>query len=189
MYANILHPQLLTKPSSIASIQLSSQFQHHHHHRHHLQPQARVNPIRSTTSSTRGSQSDNETDNPSAAPAPEPAPAPPTVKPPETVEIRFRRGSRRHSRRQQDQDRINNELTKREMPSPAKKWEEMSPTEKALELYMGEKGLLFWLNKFAYASIFIVIGGWILFRFVGPSLNLYQLDAPPLPPTSMFKGS
>lgn len=75
-----------------------------------------------------------------------------------------------------------------EQPVP-KKWEEKSMTEKALDLYVGEKGLLFWLNKFAYASIFIVIGAWILFRFVGPALNLYQLDSPPLPPTSMFKGS
>ena len=73
-------------------------------------------------------------------------------------------------------------------PAP-KKWEEMSITEKAIELYVGEKGLLFWLNKLAYASIFIVIGAWILFRFVGPALNLYQLDSAPLPPTSMFKGS
>lgn len=74
-------------------------------------------------------------------------------------------------------------------PPPPKEWESMSLNEKAVELYMGEKGLLFWLNKFAYASIFIVIGGWILFRFVGPSLNLYQLDTPPLSPQSMFKGS
>ncbi|KAE8706618.1 beta-(1,2)-xylosyltransferase-like [Hibiscus syriacus] len=70
-----------------------------------------------------------------------------------------------------------------------KKWEEMSMTEKALELYVGEKGLLFWLNKFAYASIFIVIRAWIVFRFVGHALNLYQLDSPPLAPTSMFNGS
>lgn len=65
----------------------------------------------------------------------------------------------------------------------------MSVAEKATELYMGEKGLLFWLNKFAYASIFIVIGAWILFRFVGPALDLYQLDSVPLSPASMFKGS
>ncbi len=65
----------------------------------------------------------------------------------------------------------------------------MSITEKAIELYVGEKGMLFWLNKFAYASIFIVIGAWILFRFVGPALNLYQLDSAPLSPSSIFKGS
>ncbi|XP_038882419.1 uncharacterized protein LOC120073688 [Benincasa hispida] len=34
----------------------------------------------------------------------------------------------------------------------------MSVAKKAMELYMGEKGLLFRLNKFAYASIFIMIG-------------------------------
>uniref|UniRef100_A0A0A9D7K4 Uncharacterized protein n=1 Tax=Arundo donax TaxID=35708 RepID=A0A0A9D7K4_ARUDO len=67
-----------------------------------------------------------------------------------------------------------------------KEWEEMSLAEKAVELYVGEKGLLFWLNKFAYASIFIMVGAWVLFRFVGPSLGLYQLDAPPLPPTAVF---
>ncbi|PON64377.1 hypothetical protein PanWU01x14_124460 [Parasponia andersonii] len=65
----------------------------------------------------------------------------------------------------------------------------MSVAEKAVELYMGEKGVLFWLNKFAYTSIFIIIGGWILFQFVGPSLNLYQLDSPPFSPNSMFKCS
>lgn len=70
-----------------------------------------------------------------------------------------------------------------------KDWESMTVTEKALELYVGEKGLLFWINKFAYASIYIIIGAWILFRFVGPALNLYQLDTPPLSPTDVLKGS
>jgi Protein of unknown function (DUF2839) len=67
-----------------------------------------------------------------------------------------------------------------------KQWEEMTLSEKALELYVGEKGMLYWLNKFAYASIFIVIGGWILFRFVGPSLGLYQLDSWLLAPSDLF---
>lgn len=70
-----------------------------------------------------------------------------------------------------------------------KDWDSMTMSEKAIELYMGEKGALFWLNKLAYASIYVMIGGWILFRFVGPALNLYQLDSDPLPPTAMFKGS
>ena len=78
---------------------------------------------------------------------------------------------------------------RREKQRERKGWEEMSLAEKAVELYVGEKGLLFWLNKFAYASIFIMVGAWILFRFVGPSLGLYQLDAPPLPPTAVFGGS
>ena len=78
---------------------------------------------------------------------------------------------------------------RREKQRERKGWEDMSLAEKAVELYVGEKGLLFWLNKFAYASIFIMVGAWILFRFVGPSLGLYQLDAPPLPPTAVFGGS
>ncbi|KAJ4965588.1 hypothetical protein NE237_017437 [Protea cynaroides] len=127
------------------------------------------------------SSSDNDGDLP-----PPPPPVMPTATPAETVEIRFRRGSRKRSKLQQD--RINSSsggLPK--TPSPPKDWESMTTTEKAMELYMGEKGLLFWLNKFAYASIFIIIGAWILFRFVGPSLGLYQLDATPLPPSNMFK--
>ncbi|KDP46734.1 hypothetical protein JCGZ_06522 [Jatropha curcas] len=111
----------------------------------------------------------------------------PTVAPPETVEIRFKRGSRKRNKRQSGEGKA--VMKTQIIPDPPKKWEDMSITEKAVELYMGEKGMLFWLNKFAYASIFIVIGGWILFRFVGPSLNLYQLDTPPLAPTNMFKGS
>ncbi|CAI0417902.1 unnamed protein product [Linum tenue] len=113
---------------------------------------------------------------------------PPTVTPPpETVEVRFRRRSKRRGR-QRGEDGGGAKGAAARPPAPKKKWEEMSMGEKALELYVGEKGALFWLNKFAYASIFIVIGGWIVFRFVGPALNLYQLDAPPLPPSAVFKG-
>lgn len=112
-------------------------------------------------------------------------PVPPTITPPDAVEIRFKRGSRR--RRKQEEEG-GGDRTAQKKAAVVKNWDSMSLGEKALELYVGEKGMLFWLNKFAYASIFIVIGGWILFRFVGPSLNLYQLDTPPLAPTSMFKG-
>ncbi|XP_022775416.1 uncharacterized protein LOC111317240 [Durio zibethinus] len=116
--------------------------------------------------------------------------APPPIRPPETVGIRFKRGSRRRRKLQEDGFEGGQRMAAKAAVDPTpKKWEEMSITEKAIELYVGEKGLLFWLNKFAYASIFIVIGAWILFRFVGPALNLYQLDSPPLSPTSMFKGS
>lgn len=106
------------------------------------------------------------------------------------MEIKFRRRSSRRRSRQQAEDGAagRGQAMKAKVEEPPKKWEDMNITEKAIELYVGEKGLLFWLNKFAYASIFIVIGGWILFRFVGPSLNLYQLDTPPLSPSSVFKG-
>ncbi|KAJ0966972.1 hypothetical protein J5N97_023889 [Dioscorea zingiberensis] len=95
---------------------------------------------------------------------------------------------RRLSRRQARQLEVEQNVSRAPPPPPRKDWESMTLGEKAVELYVGEKGLLFWLNKFAYASIFMVIGGWILFRFVGPSLGLYQLDAPPLPPSSLLKG-
>jgi p-aminobenzoyl-glutamate transporter AbgT len=44
-------------------------------------------------------------------------------------------------------------------------------TAQVNELYMGRRGVLFWLNKAAYASVFILIGGWVIFRFVGPNLG------------------
>ncbi|WCJ32615.1 hypothetical protein M5689_014027 [Euphorbia peplus] len=109
---------------------------------------------------------------------------PPLPPPPETVEIRFKRRSKRKNKQMKADGAAKVTATK-----PPKKWEDMDLTEKALELYVGEKGALFWLNKFAYASIFIMIGGWIAFRFVGPALNLYQLDTPPLPPSAIFKDS
>ncbi|GKD62694.1 hypothetical protein Tco_1300203 [Tanacetum coccineum] len=105
----------------------------------------------------------------------------------QAVQIKFKRGARRKTRRNQENGFADNMMMKKEVVK--KDWEEMTINEKALELYVGEKGLLFWINKFAYASIYIIIGAWILFRFVGPALNLYQLDAPPLSPTDVLKGS
>lgn len=55
-------------------------------------------------------------------------------------------------------------------------FDKMDPLEKAGQLWTGERGLLFWLNKAAYASLFIIVGGWVLFRFVGPALGLYELS-------------
>ena len=51
------------------------------------------------------------------------------------------------------------------------------------ELYTGKRGLLFWMGKVTYALIFILIGGWIVFRFVLPGLGVLELqnglDSPP----------
>ncbi|XP_004509355.1 uncharacterized protein [Cicer arietinum] len=106
------------------------------------------------------------------------------------VELRIRRRSRRQARRQRENGAVSNGMQQASKVKAApKKWEEMSLTEKAIELYVGEKGALFWLNKFAYASIFIMIGAWILFRFVGPALDIYQLDSPLLSPGDVLKGS
>ncbi|KAL2333790.1 hypothetical protein Fmac_015003 [Flemingia macrophylla] len=130
------------------------------------------NPIScSSENSTSNNSTNNVDENPVEAPS-------------SAVEISFRRRSRRQARRQRENE---NSTRARVTESPPKKWEDMSLSEKAVELYVGEKGALFWLNKFAYASIFIMIGGWILFRFVGPAFNLYQLDGPLLAPSDVFK--
>ncbi|KAJ6845155.1 uncharacterized protein M6B38_288030 [Iris pallida] len=142
-------------------------------------PDSGLNATGPVTNGNGSSEDESQADTVSSA-----APAAAKPRPPiSTLNIRYRARSKRQAReQQQEQQNI-------KAPPPPKEWESMTLAEKAMELYVGEKGLLFWLNKFAYASIFITIGGWILFRFVGPSLGLYQLDAPPLSPTSILKGS
>ncbi|GMH25170.1 hypothetical protein Nepgr_027013 [Nepenthes gracilis] len=179
MYASILHPQI-SKPSTKTPLQISTQIHHHQ-----LRQPPRIRPVRSSSGGGNGRGNPGS----DGGNSPTPAPAPPSLRPPDAVELRFRRGLKRRQRKQREEEGVN---PKRELAAPAavkKSWEEMTIAEKAVELYMGEKGLLFWLNKFAYASIFIVVGGWIFFRFVGPALNLYQLEAPPASPAAMFKGS
>lgn len=154
------------------SISLASS---HHHHVQFLT----LGPVRSSSDNIDGETSSSE---PNAS-----TPIQQPITPPDTVAIRFRRGSRRR-RKQQKDGAVDGQPTKAKTAAPPKDWESMNLTEKVVDVYMGEKGFLFWLNKFAYASIFILIGGWIVFRVVGPALNLYQLDSPPLSPTSMFKG-
>eukprot|EP01023_Acetabularia_acetabulum_P009829 TRINITY_DN1445_c0_g1_i3.p2 TRINITY_DN1445_c0_g1~~TRINITY_DN1445_c0_g1_i3.p2 ORF type:complete len:192 (-),score=34.59 TRINITY_DN1445_c0_g1_i3:103-630(-) len=56
-------------------------------------------------------------------------------------------------------------------------WEEMNIGQKVYEFYVGERGLLFWMNKIAFNLLFVIVGVWILFRFVGPALNLYELQS------------
>jgi hypothetical protein len=133
----------------------------------------------SSSSSTNTNTNDDEKD---SVQAPTPTPA-------EPVELRLRRRSKRQARKQRENGTLTNSIQQPKAKAAPKKWEDMSFTEKALELYVGEKGALFWLNKFAYASIFIMIGLWIAFRFVGPALNIYQLDQPLLSPEDVLKGS
>ncbi|KAL9327128.1 hypothetical protein ACSQ67_007773 [Phaseolus vulgaris] len=148
----------------------------------HRHASLRFNPICCTTTDNNNSSSSSSNttnDDANSDQAPGAAPANP-------VELSFRRRSRRQARRQREREN-GMQSTDRRVESPPKKWEDMTLSEKAMELYVGEKGALFWLNKSAYASIFIMIGGWIVFRFVGPAFNLYQLDGPPLSPTDVFK--
>ena len=51
-----------------------------------------------------------------------------------------------------------------------------APLTQVYQLYMGERGLVFWANKAALASIVFLIVAWIAFRFLGPALGLYQLQ-------------
>ncbi|KAL6227043.1 hypothetical protein ACLB2K_001002 [Fragaria x ananassa] len=137
-------------------------------------------PRQTYISSDGGSSTSPDTTDSNSAPTPT-----------DTVGIRFKKRSRKKAKQQREQregEGSDERFMKAEAAVP-KKWEEMSLGEQALELYLGEKGLLYWINKFAYASIFIVIGAWILFRFVGPALNLYQLDSAPLSPSAILKGS
>lgn len=55
-------------------------------------------------------------------------------------------------------------------------WEQMDVPTKMYQLYMGERGLMFWANKAALASIVILIVAWAVFRFLGPALGLYALQ-------------
>ncbi len=102
-------------------------------------------------------------------------------------ELEARIGIGRRARRERGGDSLKVAPTK--VDTKPKMWDEMSLPEKTWSLYIGEKGVLFWLNKLAYASIFLVIGGWIVFRFIGPALGWYELDSGLLPPSQLLAGS
>ena len=59
------------------------------------------------------------------------------------------------------------------------KWEEMSLGQKVSQIYMGDRGLLFWSNKLATGALFVIALAWVVFRFVGPGLGLYDLAGGP----------
>ncbi|XP_015889684.1 uncharacterized protein LOC107424405 [Ziziphus jujuba] len=183
MDAKLLH-SLATLPPTLAAEKSSTTVRYQIFSPTICRRPLKITPIFSKTTTSNGTDPDSISNS---------APQSPPVTPPETVEIRFRRRSRGRSRKQREDGNGDGRVTKAKSAAAAppvkRKWEDMSVAEKAVEVYMGEKGLLFWLNKFAYASIFIMIGAWILFRFVGPALNLYQLDSAPLSPSSIFKGS
>uniref|UniRef100_A0A383VJ08 Uncharacterized protein n=1 Tax=Tetradesmus obliquus TaxID=3088 RepID=A0A383VJ08_TETOB len=61
-------------------------------------------------------------------------------------------------------------------------WEQMPLPDKVAELYLGQRGMLFWANKAAWASVWVVGGAWVLFRFIGPALGLYKLQGDLLGP-------
>jgi len=66
--------------------------------------------------------------------------------------------------------------------TPAKSWDEMSSSEKVVAWWLGEKGGLFWLNRLSWGATIFLAVLWILFRFVGPNLGLYDLENGLVPP-------
>lgn len=58
-------------------------------------------------------------------------------------------------------------------------WEEMDPIEKATELYLGERGILYWSTQLTIWGLVLLVVAWVGFRFLGPSLGLYALDNDP----------
>ncbi len=54
-------------------------------------------------------------------------------------------------------------------------WDKMDPLEKMNELYLGQRGFLFWSTKLATNGVIVLGVAWVLFRIVGPALGLYQL--------------
>ncbi|XP_002964946.2 uncharacterized protein LOC9660497 [Selaginella moellendorffii] len=117
-------------------------------------------------------------------------PAPPQEASPADSQIEALEARLKSRRRKRRSDPAASSSARSDLPTrEIKPWDQMSLGEKAYEVYVGEKGILFWLNKLAYASIFVIAGGWIVFRFVGPALGWYQLDKPLLPPDKLFSGS
>jgi len=54
-------------------------------------------------------------------------------------------------------------------------WDEMDTGKKIIEGLYGKRGFVYWLNWLSFRFIFVLLGGWIVFRFVGPAINAYQL--------------
>lgn len=55
-------------------------------------------------------------------------------------------------------------------------WEGMDGAQKVTQLYMGERGFLFWATRLAWWSVIGLAGAWVVFRFVLPGLGLYDLQ-------------
>jgi len=58
-------------------------------------------------------------------------------------------------------------------------WEEMDPVEKATELYLGERGFLYWATQLTIGGLVVLVVAWVAFRFIGPSFGLYALENDP----------
>ena len=54
-------------------------------------------------------------------------------------------------------------------------WDQMPLPQKVSEVYLGQRGMLFWANKAAMASSITVGVLWVLFRLVLPALGIISL--------------
>ncbi len=54
-------------------------------------------------------------------------------------------------------------------------WDAMDPIEKATELYLGERGILYWSAQLTIGGLVLLVVAWVGFRFIGPALGLYNL--------------
>lgn len=54
-------------------------------------------------------------------------------------------------------------------------WEQMSLPEKVAELYLGQRGMLFWATELSWKAAIALGVAWVLFR-VGGAVGLYQLQ-------------
>lgn len=54
-------------------------------------------------------------------------------------------------------------------------WEQMDAVEKVTELYLGQRGMLFWATELAWKGAIVLGVAWVLFR-IGGAVGLYQLQ-------------
>jgi hypothetical protein len=55
----------------------------------------------------------------------------------------------------------------------------MDPVEKATELYLGERGILYWSTQLTIGGLVLLVVAWVGFRFLGPAFGLYSLENDP----------
>lgn len=55
-------------------------------------------------------------------------------------------------------------------------WDERSAGERAWAVWTGEKGWMYWMNQASLYGAGGLAFFWVMFRFVGPAIGLYQLN-------------
>lgn len=55
-------------------------------------------------------------------------------------------------------------------------WDERAGGERAWAVWTGEKGWMYWMNQASLYGAGGLAFFWVVFRFVGPAIGLYQLN-------------